>query len=227
MQHSGVVTEVRHEWVWEGEVSMLPNRLRTSGGQSSLVSQQPWLFVEVTVPQSEAAAMQALDRLYGRTVAESTRCRARAAETGDTVRQGLANWLIQWLRTEGREIRDEIARKIRPASPSDQIEMRAAIQATEELLDLTEQHVPKPSDDWDCVWEWAKEILPSLRRSFRHFPGSDLDEPADVTDADATQLSLAPVELFLDTRPPADTVQTWVVLRRAEQTYDRQLLAVA
>lgn len=206
---------------------MLPNRLRTSGGQSSLVSQQPWLFVELTVPQSEAAAMQALDRLYERTVAESTRCRARAVETGDTLRQDWANWLTQWLRTEGRETRDEIARKIRLASPSDQIEMRAAIRAAEELLDLTEQHVPKPSDDWDRVWEWAKEILPSLRRSFRQFPGSALDEPADVTDATQLLPTETPIELFLDTCLPADAVQTWVVLRRAEQTYDRQLLAVA
>ncbi|MEW6229056.1 MAG: hypothetical protein AB1700_13365 [Bacillota bacterium] len=192
MRYSGVVTEVRHEWVWGGDVAMLPNRLNTSRGQSSLFSQQTWWFVERAVPQSEVAAVRALDHLYDRVVAELARYRSRMIATGDTTRQDWANWLTQWLRTEGEEIRDELARKIRLASSSDQMEMQTAIQAAEELVDLSERHVRGTTDDWDLIWEWAKEILPSLRRSFRQFPGSAIDEPSGATDAIQLPLTQTP-----------------------------------
>lgn len=229
MRYHETVSCVRHEWVWGGGGAMTPIGVNASEGQSLMASQryEQWSRVERAAPQSEADAMQALDRLYARVIHELRRYRDYAALTGDIVRQERADWLMQRIETNGRQIKDELAGKIRLASPSEQMEMQTAIQAAEDFIDLPIHHFPKTPDDWDLVWDWAKEILLSLRRSFRDFPGTVLDELEGGADASQhpTRETLSP--LFLDACPSSGAVQMWTVLQSVEQAQDKHLPAVA
>lgn len=229
MQCSRIITHVKHEWVWGADAAMGAMRLNTSKGQSLTFDQhqQQWSSIERAVSQSEADAIQALDHLYARVVAESARYLDYAIETGDVVRQEWADWLMQWLRIEGREIADELARKIRLASPREQMRMKAAIEAAEKFIDLPIHHAPKTPDDWDLLWDWAKEILPSLRCSFRQFLGDVSDESSAVADAIQRSQEETPRLSFPDVRPVGDAVATWKAPQRLEQGYDRHLPAAA
>lgn len=124
-------------------------------------------------PASARPALEALDRLWDRIHEELQLYREHVAAVNDEARLEWAGWAENWLKTKGVELRRELSDKITNAAASDHEDMTQALQAAQELVDVTHEYLNCP-EAWDTILDWARGILPSLKRAFRRFRTSEI-----------------------------------------------------
>lgn len=207
---------------------MTPIRANASRHQSLVSEQhrgQVWYMVH-HLPESAIEAIRALQHLYDRIIYELDRYRSHAVETGDIARQEKADWLKQRIETKGLKIKDDLERKIRMVGPTDHQQLRIAIQAAEEFIDFPIHRSPKTPEDWDLLWDWAKEILLSLRASFRYL----LDEDGGTIDTPEVREAVPPGPLLLDAYSSDNATRMWTIregMRQVRQVDDRHFFGAA
>lgn len=162
---------------------MGPNRVLLSGGQLRLLAEcRTSLYV--VQRDRPGPALEALERLARRICEANDAYVAYMRGVGDHQRVAAGEWLKDWLSRDASVVVDELATRIRSASPSEQLQMERAIRAAEGFLDAATPHPCENMEEWDSLWGWAKEALLSLRYSFRQPPRCELAESEDVSEAE-------------------------------------------
>jgi hypothetical protein len=151
-------------WQWGGGPAMAlehPGEWQSSCNPSELV----WEF-----PPSASAqpALQALEHLWTRIRQELDIYRDHVEAVADDARLLWTEWAEEWLEKSGAEVYHELQARIRDARPKDHAEMAEVLRAAEGLVDVTHTSLRTP-EEWDVVLDWARGILPSLRRAFKRF----------------------------------------------------------
>jgi len=171
MLGESVVYSASGGWQWGGGpvVTLVHPEAWQSDADSSTLS---WEFLP---PTSARPALQALDRLWERIRVELEIYREHVTAMNDDARLQWVGWAERWLETGGMEIYRELRSIIKNASSCDQKEMAEALQAAEQLVEVSHKSLQTP-EEWDVILDWARGILPSLRRAFKRFQGQPVVE---------------------------------------------------
>lgn len=148
-----------------GECTMVPSNFEWSR-DSKAFSGPLWRFLHHPAANQEPAVPHALNTLFNRILDELSAYSNCAIEHGDTARQASGAWLSQWLKQEGHGIVDQLALMSSVVSTYDQALMKRSIEAAADLADIVKTQGLHEPEDWDRIFDWAKEILPSLYRAF-------------------------------------------------------------
>lgn len=164
MTAESIVYTATGVWQWGGGPAMTlthPEEWQSNCDPSGFV----WEF-----PPSASArpALQALEHLWKRIRQELDIYRDHVEAVGDDARLQWTEWAEEWLEKSGAEMYHELRARIRDARPKDHAEMAEALRAAEGLVDVTHTSLRTP-EEWDVVLDWARGILPSLRRAFKRF----------------------------------------------------------
>lgn len=93
-----------------------------------------------------------LEQLYDRLQRGLRACREYAM---NPEQQARVDWLEEWLNNEGRLIIEQL----RSDEPQKTHAIRAAAKLSPQKIENAE--------DWEEMFDWVKEILPSLQRAFK------------------------------------------------------------
>lgn len=110
-------------------------------------------------------AQRELDRLVERIHQELSAYEGMAKACNDNGRLQYVNWTRKWLSTDGAEIVKRLRAIIDRLAASRLDEIRGSIRASERLANLARERDLTELSNWDLVWEWTLDILPTLERA--------------------------------------------------------------
>ena len=148
-------------------------------GNLVLQSKQLW---RITSLEYLRGALSALGKLYDRIRSELDACRVYAIDIHDVEKQTAVKWLTEWLDEEGCSIIHHLRAKIESGASQDHVLMERAIHAAENLAITSGKDELKTADDWDTAFDWTKEVLPALCRSFEEFGVESVCQTTTYTD---------------------------------------------
>jgi len=175
-------------WRWEGGYTVVSDDFNWSLNVA-LPYKQLW---QIPNHEYSLGALSALRNLSGRIQSELDACRAHALNMHDIERQAAVEWLAEWLDNEGRSIVNQIESMIASGDSQDRVLMERAIRAAENLAVTSCKQELRTADDWYEAFDWVKEILPALCRSFKEYSVECVSRTIDYTDSILEQAQYTP-----------------------------------